>query len=207
MLFACTAPADAVLGIDAPDHVGADAGQRVVLDHGDAGFSIATTVAVGRVVHVDDRVHAVGARRAATARAPRPRGSAAARAGRRAAAGSMPRRRGADPGAARERQSQRDDQRRQHRPPTAIAGVEEQPRQAGADDQHQRTGVRHPVRQRALQPPPEVVVVEDAVLDDADERARGADGDDHGQTCRRARRARSRRRPGRAGKATAACSR
>ena len=45
---------------------------------------------------------------------------------------------------------------------------------ASADDQHQQPGVGHVVAERALRPLTELVVVEDAVLNDAERRARGA---------------------------------
>ncbi len=50
--------------------------------------------------------------------------------------------------------------------------AEEHARQRGADDQHQQPRVGHVVAERALRTLAQVVVVQDAVLDDADGRAR-----------------------------------
>ncbi len=166
-------PRHPVARVDARDHVGADAGERVIADDGLARFEHGQAVPVGRVVPVEHRVDAVGDRR---------------RCGRdehrhdnrqetdeapilQQEQGAHPRRH-ADPGAAGEGQAQSGDQRRHdQRRPHAVARVEEQPGHGGADDQHQGARVGHPVGQRALRPPAEVVVVEHAVLDDADQGA------------------------------------
>ena len=99
----------------------------------------------------------------------------------------------ADPGAAREGEAERHDDGRHHqRRPDPIALIEEQPRHAAADDQHQRARVGHPVRERALRPAAEVVVVEQAVLHHADEGAGGADRERDGGQRAGARAARER---------------
>jgi hypothetical protein len=99
----------------------------------------------------------------------------------------------ADPGAAREGEAERHDNGRHHqRCPCPIALIEEQPCHAAADHQHQRARVGHPVRERALRPPAEVVVVEQAVLHHADEGAGGAEGQRNGGQRAGARAARER---------------
>ena len=72
---------------------------------------------------------------------------------------------------------ERDDERRHdQRRPDPIARPEDQARRGGAEHQHQRARVGHVVRERALGPLPQAVVVQHAVLNDAEGGAGRADG-------------------------------
>ena len=87
----------------------------------------------------------------------------------------------ADPRAAREREAEGDEHGRQHEQwPHAVAAAEQQAGRRDARHEHQRTRVRHVVGERALRTTTEVVEVQEAVLEQADEGAGRADGDDHG---------------------------
>ena len=79
----------------------------------------------------------------------------------------------ADGRAAREGQRDRHGQRRHdERRPGAFAAPEQHARERDADHEHQQPRVGHVVAERALRPLAEVVVVQDAVLDDAEGGAR-----------------------------------
>ena len=95
---------------------------------------------------------------------------------------------GADPGVAREAERHGDGERRNdERRPQAIAFAEQHAGERRADDEHQQARVRHVVAERALRPPSEVVVVQDAELHDADDGAHGGERDDHRDHRRRVR--------------------
>jgi hypothetical protein len=169
---------DAIARIHLLDLIGTDAEQRIVLHDRDAGFQHRDAIDAGQVLlRIQDRACAIEhALRCEEHRADgddRNQGEQAqvlAEQQQRHADGD------ADPGAARQRQAERDEQRRHHeRGPQASRRSIEQPRRRGADDEHQRARVGHPVRQRARRPAAEAVEVEHRVLDDADKGAGGAD--------------------------------
>ena len=71
-------------------------------------------------------------------------------------------------------------QRRQHqRRPRAVVFREHHPRHRRAPDEHQQPRVGHVVAERTRRPPPEVIEVQDQVLDDAPGGAERADRHDH----------------------------
>ena len=99
------------------------------------------------------------------------------------------------------------ERRHDERGPRPIALAEQDARQGDADDQHQQSGVGHAVAERALRPLAELVVVQDAVLEDAERRAGGCAADDHASAASsRATRARTGTRAARSGTARAAWS-
>ena len=96
----------------------------------------------------------------------------------------------ADPGHARRGQCDRQEQRRHHeRRPRLLAGSKSSFASGDADDQHQQTRIGHVVTERALRTLIQLIVVEQAVLKDAEGGGRRADRHDHASASSSARRA------------------
>ena len=163
-------------------HVGPDARQRVVLDDAQARLHHRDAVDVrrilqtlkveysrGREIRRGQRIEQRGKTTGSSAEQPE-----VAHQEEHADAHAR-----ADPRVAAEGEAERDDERRHHeRGPRPVVLGEHDARDRRARDEHQLPRVRHVQPERALRPPSEVVVLEDAELDDADDGADRADGDD-----------------------------
>ena len=148
-----------------PDHAGADRDHR-------------QSIPVGRIAQVEDAVDAAGDLRR---RQGHEQGDSHRREREEPAVPQNQQQTGAgagaDPCTARQRDDECGGERRKCGDrPGAVACLEQEAGQAGADEQHQHARVGHVVPQRAARSPAEMVVVEEAVLDDADRRGRHAGG-------------------------------
>ena len=175
--------------------------------------SIVTRSRTRRIVQVEDRREALRDRAGRRPRRRPPRRSAGSASRRKSFSANSSAAAGADA----DRGAAREGQRRPRRPapactqrrPHPIAAAEQDPRERDADDEHQQARVRHLVAERALRPLAQVVVVQDAVLHDAERRADAPRSDitTVSSVCRGVPVDEAGRRAARAGTARAACSR
>ncbi len=171
----------AIVRVDLDHHVRPDPGERVVFDDVEAGADHRQSIRVGRVGEAEGRVEAVrqlhwredhehrGDHRDQGDQAEVTQHEEQTDAGT-----------GTDPRIAAERQCECDqDRRHDQRGPQPILRLEHDPRRRDAGDQHDQPRVGHVVAKRALDPLPEIVEIEDPVLDDAVDGAERTGADHH----------------------------